>query len=120
MKTKLTFFDILAALLVLLIALLPPLFGSLAAKEAASVRVISEGGEAIYELSVDREVELRSHGHRLVIEISGGSARVIQSDCDDGICMASGAVRESGDLIVCAPAGVRIEPMTDEVDYVVG
>lgn len=120
MKTKLTKLDVLAILFVLVLAFLPLLFSMCFQQEVEAVRVISEVGEAVYPLSLDRKIEIVSNGYKLVIEISDGAAFVENSDCADGICVASGKVRTSGDLIVCAPAGVRIEPVTDEVDYVVG
>ena len=44
-----------------------------------------------------------SIGSGNMIEISGGSVRMIYADCPDKICVKTGSISRSGQSIVCAP-----------------
>lgn len=69
---------------------------------------IADGTETVFSLSEDRAFDVTSGGITLRVEISGGSIRVAGSDCPGHDCVRSGAISRSGEVIVCAPAGVVI------------
>ena len=121
-RTKLAFFDFCVVLFVLLLA------GVLfwhpwQVRERGETLVITTSTESTeYTLSKDRRIELSSNGIALCVVIENGSAYVLHSECDDGVCVASGAVSKVGEGILCAPAGVsiRVKGGSGDVDFVAG
>lgn len=89
-------------------------------KAPLHVIVTHENGENVYDLSQDREIEINSHGHRLKVKISDGEVSVIESDCPDKVCEASGKISSPGRVIVCVPAGVtvKLEGSDENIDWV--
>ncbi len=122
MKTKYTPFDIVLLIGILLLALLVAFLPNLLQKEAETLRITSENGEEFYTLGQAKTVEIASHGHKLTVQIESDGVYVAKSDCGDKICKNSGKIHKGGDVIICAPAGVRIELLSgkEEADYVVG
>lgn len=81
------------------------------------VEVTVAGQEtARYSLGVDRALELDSRGVRLTVVVEGGEVYVGQADCPDGVCTATGHISRTGQVIVCAPAGVVIRVVGGEQD----
>lgn len=70
--------------------------------------VSTPAGEAVYPLSTDRELTLQGNGITLTVSISGGQARVTETNCPDEICRLSGQISRAGETVVCAPAGIRL------------
>jgi hypothetical protein len=98
--------DIAAILLVLVLALAAgmPLFMRI----AGDVVTVTAGGER-YALSfADGVHTIEAGGFTLVLEVAHGAARVVASDCPDGLCMAMPAISRGGGTIVCVPAEVVI------------
>ena len=122
MKTKCTPLDLLVAAGVLLLAFLLAFFPILFGKDAGQLKITSEQGESFYLMDEARQIEITSRGHTLVLCVDEEGAYVAEADCDDKICQHSGKIRKNGDIIVCAPAGVKIELFLEgeEADYVVG
>ena len=110
--------SIFVTLLAIFILLLPLFFS----ESGATLAVSSEAGTERYPLSVDREIEIHSNGHTLTVQIRNGKACVLSGSCPDGVCLASGWIHQSGQTVVCAPAGVRllIEGGDGNVDFVAG
>ena len=121
-RTKFSPWDLLAMGAVLLAALLLLLLPPLLREEGRVLVVETPNGVHTYELSVDRELTVQSNGITLTVEIRDGEVRVSHSDCPDAICRSSGAISESGESILCAPAGVRltVKGGGDGVDFVAG
>jgi len=69
---------------------------------------VTAGGERYSLPFADGEHVIASGGVTLVLEVSDGAARVVSSDCPDGLCMAMPAISRSGGTIVCVPAEVVI------------
>ena len=122
MKTGLTFWDMATVIgvfcLALLLAFLPRAFFS----DSAAVKITTETYEEIFSLDKTQDITVKSHGHCLVVHIDENGVYVKDTDCEDKICKNSGVIGKSGQIIVCAPAGVRIEMVSgnEEADYVVG
>ena len=95
---------------VLLIAALLILGGAVALllwftrQDGGTVRVQVEG-ETVMELPLgrDAQVELGEDGHANLLVIENGTAQVTRADCPDQVCVRQGAVRYSGESIVCLP-----------------
>lgn len=87
--------------------------------------ISTSDGDMVYPLSENRSISITSGGISLTVEILDGRARVLRSDCPDGICVASGWIERPGQSVVCAPAGVRLlisgdEKGGDDIDFVAG
>ena len=121
-QTRLARLDWLAVATVLLAACL--LWIPFGGQRDADVLIITTSdGRSEYALSKDREIEVTSNGHRLLIVISDGAASVRESDCPDGVCVASGEIHYAGESILCAPAGVTLTVQKgggDNVDFIAG
>ena len=90
-RTKFSPWDLLAMGVVLVAALLLLLLPMLLRAEGQVLVVETPDGTERYELSVDRELTVRSNGITLTVVIKDGEARVAHSDCPDAICRSSGA-----------------------------
>ena len=75
------------------------------------VVVTAPGGEWIYPLGEDRELEIEGALGATRICISGGSVRIESSPCPNQTCVAAGAVSVPGQWLACLPneVFVRIE-----------
>ncbi|MCR5648605.1 MAG: NusG domain II-containing protein [Oscillospiraceae bacterium] len=77
---------------------------------AAAVVTVNGEHYASLPLSEDAELLIRSDdGGENLLVISGGKARVTESNCPNGVCVETGAVSSEGQLIVCLPHKVVIE-----------
>lgn len=74
-----------------------------------SVSVTTDGGTVRYPLSVAREIPVESAGHRLVVRITDGGAAIVEADCPDRICVATGLIRTAGQTAVCVPSHVIVK-----------
>lgn len=95
---------------VILVAVLMVLGGALALFLYATRRdggyvSVQVDGERLMELSLraDTQVVLGSGEHTNTLVIENGTARVVEADCPDQICVNQGAVRYEGESIVCLP-----------------
>ena len=64
---------------------------------------------ARYPLSSPKEITLQGKVSSVTISIRDGSVRVLRADCPRQICVRAGAIRRSGQQIVCAPNHILIE-----------
>jgi hypothetical protein len=73
------------------------------------VRVQAGDSSWLYPLDEERRIQpLGEHG-TCVVEIGGGAAGVVESDCPQQICMTMGPIFHSGQWIACLPHGVFID-----------
>ena len=81
--------------------------------------VIVTAGEVWHEFALEEDLTQEIHG--VVIEISGGRARVVSSPCRDQLCVKAGWVSHSGEAAICLPQRVVLQVQTrgqSEVDGV--
>lgn len=123
MQTHLRRGDVAIIALVLCAALLLVLLPLLRATDGSAVLTVScsDGTERTYPLSKDRTLTLHSGDHTLTVTIEGGTVRVVESTCPDGICRM-GAISKTGEMLVCAPAGIALTVRSQggEADAVLG
>ncbi len=100
--------DIVPAVLVLALAAILFFVGTSGGSRSGNVAVRTDDGESVYSLSEEKTVEIRSAGHTLILEISGGKASITSSDCPDKVCVHTAAITKDGGTIVCVPARVII------------
>lgn len=66
--------------------------------------VIVDGTEtARYLLNRDFETDISTEYGNNHLSISNGAAQITESDCNNGICVASNSINKSGETIVCLP-----------------
>ena len=115
-----------AVIAVVLLAAAALLAGSFNGKEnAAAFAVSCDGRENSFLIEQDGEYTVVSNGIELKIKVSDGKIRVAEAGCPDQICVKSGDISETGEMIVCFPARVIIEAVggrnkEDEIDGVAG
>ena len=107
-RTRISHADLMVSVCVALLAILILLFPLLMSDRGIRLVVSSASGSESYLLSDNREITVVSNGHTVKVEILDGKARVIESDCPDGVCVSSGWIEQSGQTVICAPAGVRL------------
>ncbi|MBQ9460620.1 MAG: NusG domain II-containing protein [Clostridia bacterium] len=87
---------------------------------ALCVRLFSGGGQkvevrvdgrvtAAYSLNEERTVTVSGVGGSNVLSIKNGEACIIDADCPDGLCMKTGAIKYTGQSIICLPHRVVVE-----------
>ncbi len=81
---------------------------------ASHVQVRADGGEWLYPLEGSRTLEFEGPLGITVVEISDGSARIIDSPCSEKICINAGALDSSGDWTACLPNRIFIRITGDE------
>lgn len=102
-----TFWDGAVLLLVLLCALFSPLF-RLTQPAGGQYAVTANGTTTVYSLSEDRRLTIQSNGITLLLVCEGGTVRVAESDCKNGVCVKTGAIKRRGESVVCLPAKVAV------------
>lgn len=109
------FADVFAYILVILVAFLL-LFSGNARKEPH--KAVVSVGETVseYALTENKTVEIENSGIKLTVVIENGAVYVKKSDCHDAICVDTGKINKTGQVIVCAPAmvAIRIEGETGD------
>ena len=104
---KLTFFDGLTVVLLLLAAIISA--GAALSREAGTTcTILSDQRSETFFLSENRVIPVSSGGHSLTVTILDGTVAVTASDCPDGVCVNSGTISRSGQAVVCVPAQVTI------------
>ena len=122
MKNKVCLNDFFAAAAVLAVALVIFLLPAFANHSADCVIINTDSGERLLSLFENGEYEVVSNDHTVTVKVENGAVSVTHSTCDDKICVNSGEISRSGEVIVCAPALVSVEIVGEKgaVDYVVG
>lgn len=71
-------------------------------------------------LNEDTNEQFDVDGHVLVV-LSGKTARVLQADCADQVCVRTGTLTRAGQVAVCLPNRVIVKLIgqTEEIDAIV-
>ena len=124
MRVKISIWDIAVISVVCIAALLIALLPLIAKNEGSFVKVTTGLSEESVLLPLEAEGlhTFEGNGHKLTIEIKEGSVSVIDATCPDRVCISSGRISRGGEIIVCVPAMITIEILSEneEADYVVG
>ena len=73
-----------------------------------------------FSLTTDLQQSFDTRTGRITVQITNGSARVLNSSCRQKICCYSPSVSISGERIICAPNHFLLEVRGDTVDTVIG
>lgn len=98
-------------LLVLLVAVAVlvsvPLVSLASSKNSNAISVDAPGGRSSISLAHDGTYVIEGRSGRVVIEVAEGTARSVDAQCPDQLCVRMGEARP-GRPIVCAPNGVSV------------
>ncbi|MDI6692828.1 MAG: NusG domain II-containing protein [Anaerosomatales bacterium] len=85
--------------------------------------VVVQGPEGTRRLPLDADGSCTVRGlrGRVVVAVSSGSVRVVESSCHDQVCVHAGSISRPGQAIACIPNGVivTVEGEERELDAVV-
>jgi hypothetical protein len=86
-----------------------------ATDEPLSVRVTRQGETvAVFPLSQDHTEIFSDAAGSNTLEISGGTAKMVEADCPDHICVKTYPISSPGETIVCLPHKLVVEVITGE------
>lgn len=73
--------------------------------------IVKVDGVVTDRISLEEQttIAIRSRFGTCRLRIDGGSAKIIDSDCPNGLCLAGGSIDESGESIICLPHRIVIE-----------
>jgi hypothetical protein len=111
MPNTLKSFTVLDCIIILLCLGGAFLFLPLMESHAPAVVAIYRDSQKIarYPLSSPKEITVQGKEGSVTISIHDGSVRVVRADCPRQICVHAGAIRRSGQQIVCAPNHILLE-----------
>jgi len=81
--------------------------------EGAAVRITGDDFEHVASFGSDERVEVEGPLGVTVVELSGGTARVVSSPCPHRLCVKMGAVSAPGRSVVCVPNRVAATVVGD-------
>jgi hypothetical protein len=104
---KLNVTDVVAALLVMCVSIMPLLsFGKTNLKTAKTADVYMSG-KLVAKLSLGRDIVYKIKN--MEIEVSKGRVRVEKSDCPRQICVHQGWISAPSQTLVCVPNKMLVE-----------
>ena len=115
--------DVLAVVLVALLAVLVAVCFIPRNSSAPVVEEIYQAGKLLKTLPLDQDTTLEISGlYTNTVSVKNGQIAITASDCPGEDCVHSGAIRSSGRSLVCLPneVEVRVVAQTSDVDFVVG
>lgn len=123
-RDKLVIGDVIVIAAVCLAALLVALFPVFARSHASYVKITVGLDDDSILLPLDEDVSriVEAGEYTLTVNVKDGKVSVLDASCPDRVCVNSGSISRSGEVIVCAPAMVTVEILSEseEADYVVG
>lgn len=108
--------DLVLIAALLLVSLAVFLAAKLTAAPGSSC-IITVDGERFAELPLDKDAVVDVRG-LLSVEISDGSARVVDPVCKNKICAAHQPISRAGETVICAPSGVMIKITGSGPDFI--
>lgn len=113
----LKFFDVVIIALVLCIAIVSGMrvYGNGNAKLRLSVE--APGGTWLYDLAVDRTVEIPGSLGDTTVEIAHGTAHIAASPCPNKTCVAESPIAKKGEWTACLPNRVIIRIVGNDAEH---
>lgn len=105
--------DILVYACIVLVAVLLFCFG-LKSSDTSSLVVKIGNEEKVYSLQNDRVFNVKNNGHTMLVQIKDGAVSVKSTDCPDKVCLHSGTISRTSQIIVCAPAEISLRIVGNE------
>lgn len=117
---KLKTFDYIIALIVLLVTLFFIIDTLKTPGTSSQFYIESNGKKLLYQKKSKEKITLKGPIGETTIEIENGTAKIIESDCKDQICVQMGEVIKHGQIAACLPNKIilGIEEEDNETDAV--
>jgi len=101
-------FDIFLITILFVVSFIPLAFLSQTNAKRAVITIDNEPYKSV-DLSVDDIFQIKTPKGANTVEVKNNSISVIKADCKDEICVKSGAIGKSGEVIACLPHKLLIE-----------
>ncbi len=112
--------DFVVILTVLILAVSIWIYPLVGERDTNLVVSISQSGEVIKTaplIGTDEDIPLLG----CTVRISDGKVAMLESDCDDEVCIRTGEIDRAGDAIICVPNKVSVEISgKDGIDAIAG
>ena len=110
--------DIITAVLIIIISLLPIFLSASRGVNAKKTAVIYKNNKIEQRLYLDKDVEF--YVGSVLVQVKGGKVRIKDSDCPFKICMHAGWISAPGSTLICLPnrTMIRIEGEGGEYDAI--
>ena len=85
--------------------------------------IIEQDGETVAELDLNKDTELflnDGNGGSNTITVHNGQISVTEANCPDLVCVRTGAISETGEVIACLPHKLIITISSDQTNSLVG
>ncbi|MDO9557128.1 MAG: NusG domain II-containing protein [Coriobacteriia bacterium] len=102
--------DRILVLVIAIVAVLaiPVLAAASSGQDSSQAVVTGPAGRTVLDLGVDRTIVVQGLCGDVVVEVSNGTVRVVESTCPDKVCVRSGALDSHGGVVACVPNGVTV------------
>lgn len=110
-----------AVLFALALFFVPHIFRHTAGSAYCEITI--NGRTDSYSIQENRTLSLNGNGYSLTVSIADGTVRVTSADCPDLVCVHTGEISHTGEVIVCIPAECVIRIVGEnagEADYIAG
>ncbi len=102
--------DIVLAIILILLGTLATGYGLMFGNQGTKAVVTVDGQEyGTYDLSKDQTVKIIQNNHHNEITIKDGTVSMSFSDCQNQVCVHSGAIRNTSQVITCLPNHVMVQ-----------
>lgn len=85
--------------------------------------IIEQDGETVAELDLNKDTELflnDENGGSNTITVHNGQISVTKANCPDLVCVRTGAISETGEVIACLPHKLIITISSDQTNSLDG
>lgn len=90
----------------------------IATKDEGNVAEIYIDGQLSYSLDLDKDTAIDILDGEMTVVLKNGEVFVLESDCNEQICVNSAPISKDGGIIVCLPNKVVIKVTSREVDAI--
>lgn len=101
-------YDIFLIIILLIFSFVPFVFYRETTAETVVISIDNKPYKAV-DLSEDTSFQIKTRYGENTVEIKNNGAAVTFADCKDHICMKTGAIKNSGEVIACLPHKLLIE-----------
>ena len=87
--------------------------------KSGTIATIEQDGDTIAELDLSKDTELvlnDGNGGSNTITIHNGQISVTDANCPDLVCVRTGAISQTGEVIACLPHKLIITISSDQTD----
>lgn len=91
--------------------------------KSGTYAIIEQDGETVAELDLTKDTELvlnDGNGGSNTITVHSGQISVSEANCPDLVCVRTGAISQTGEVIACLPHKLIITISSDQTDSLDG